>query len=98
VIRAFSNRATEDIFNGRNTPGARRACPRSLWGTAVRKLDQIDSATELGDLSIPPGNHLEALKGTRKGQCSIRINDQFRICFRWTNAGADEVEIVDYHK
>jgi len=98
VIRGFADQATEDVFNGRNTPAARRACPRSLWTTAFRKLDQIDSATELGDLAIPPGNRLEGLKGTRIRQHSIRINDQYRICFRWTEAGADEVEIVDYHK
>ena len=91
MIRAFADQATEDVFNGRNTPAARRACPRALLGTAFRKLDQIDSATELNDLSVPPGNRLEALKGPRKGQHSIRINDQYRICFRWTEAGADEV-------
>jgi len=98
VIRAFADQATEDVFNGKNSPAARRACPRALWSTAFRKLDQIDSATELNDLSIPPGNRLEALKGARKGQHSIRINEQYRICFRWTETGADEVEIVDYHK
>jgi proteic killer suppression protein len=98
VIRAFADQATEDVFNGRNTPAARRACPRELWSTAFRKFDQIDSATDLKDLAILPGNRLEALKGTRKGQHSIRINDQYRIFFRWTEAGVDEVEIVDYHK
>ncbi|MGH9948750.1 MAG: type II toxin-antitoxin system RelE/ParE family toxin, partial [Pyrinomonadaceae bacterium] len=60
-------------------------------------LDQIDSATDLNDLRVPPGNRLEALKADRVGQYSIRINDQFRICFRWSKNGADEVEIVDYH-
>jgi len=98
VIRGFKDRGTEDVFNGKNTPAARRTCPRSIWSTAFRKLDQIDSAAELGDLSVPPGNRLEALKGDRKGQHSVRINEQFRICFRWTEAGADEVEIVDYHR
>jgi len=57
----------------------------------------LDGAVSLAGLRFPPGNRLEALKGDRKGQCSIRINDQYRICFRWTDAGADEVEIVDYH-
>lgn len=64
---------------------------------ALRKLRQLQIANELEDLRVPPGNRLEALKGDRKGQYSIRINDQFRICFRWTSAGAEDVEIVDYH-
>jgi proteic killer suppression protein len=98
VIRGFGDRGTEDVFNGENSPAARRICPRALWSTAFRKLDQLDSATDINDLRVPPGNRLEALKGDRKGQHSIRINDQFRICFRWTEAGADEVEIVDYHR
>ena len=98
MIRGFKDRGTEDVFNGKDTPAARRTCPRSIWSTAFRKLDQIDSAAELGDLSVPPGNRLVALKGDRKGQHSVRINEQFRICFRWTEAGADEVEIVDYHR
>ena len=63
----------------------------------MRKLDQLDSATVLKDLAIPRGNRLEALKRNRKGQHSIRINDQYRICFRWTEAGAEQVEITDYH-
>jgi proteic killer suppression protein len=97
VISGFADRGTEDVINGRNTPAARRSCPQSLWNTAFRKLDQLDSATGLNDLAIPRGNRLEALKGNRKGQHSIRINDQYRICFRWTEAGADQVEIADYH-
>ncbi|MFN3238037.1 MAG: type II toxin-antitoxin system RelE/ParE family toxin [Pseudomonadales bacterium] len=64
---------------------------------AMRKLRQLQIAEVLSDLRVPPGNRLEALKGDRKGQHSIRINDQFRICFRWTSAGARDVEIVDYH-
>nr|WP_276309077.1 type II toxin-antitoxin system RelE/ParE family toxin [Specibacter cremeus] len=64
---------------------------------ALRKLRQVGSAESLGDLRIPPGNRLELLKGNRAGQHSIRINDQWRICFRWTDAGPEEVEIVDYH-
>jgi len=62
-----------------------------------RKLRQLEIANRLEDLKVPPGNHLEALKGNRSGQYSIRINDQWRICFRWTEGGADGVEIVDYH-
>jgi proteic killer suppression protein len=97
MIRSFKGAATEDVFNGVNSKAARKACPQSLWKIAVRKLDQIDSAEVLDDLRIPPGNRLEALKGDRRGQQSIRINEQYRICFVWTEAGPEEVEIVDYH-
>lgn len=71
--------------------------PRSLWKVAARKLDSIDQAEILDDLRIPPGNRLEALRGDRRGQHSIRINDQYRICFRWTDSGPVDVEVVDYH-
>lgn len=71
--------------------------PQDLWSKASRKLDAIDSAGTLLDLRIPPGNRLEALKGDRAGQHSIRINNQYRICFRWTEAGPEDVEVVDYH-
>jgi toxin HigB-1 len=97
MIQSFKNAGTEDIFNGRRTQAARRTCPQSLWKIAIRKLDQLDSVTALPELQIPPGNRLEALKGDRQGQQSIRINDQYRICFRWTEPGPAEVEIVDYH-
>jgi len=65
---------------------------------AQRKLDQLNQAKELLDLRVPPNNRLEALKGDRRGQHSIRINDQYRVCFRWTEAGPEDVEIVDYHR
>ncbi len=97
VIQSFKNTGTEDIFNGENTKAARKICPNSIWKVAARKLDQIDSVVALHELRIPPNNKLEALSGDRKGQYSIRINDQFRVCFRWTAAGAEDVEIVDYH-
>lgn len=97
MIRSFKDTATEDIFNGISSKVARKACPQSLWKIAARKLDQIDSAEALDDLQIPPGNRLEALKGDRQGQHSVRINEQYRICFVWTEAGPEEVEIVDYH-
>lgn len=97
MIRFFKNKATEDIFNGLNTQAARHQCPQTLWGIAVRKLDQLDSVERLEDLRIPPGNRLEPLKGDRQGQYSIRINEQYRICFIWTETGPSEVEIVDYH-
>jgi proteic killer suppression protein len=93
MIRSFANRATDRLFND-------DACPaqwRELKSVAVRKLDMIDAATKVEDLRSPPGNRLETLKGDRKGQWSIRINRQWRICFRWTTDGPADVEIVDYH-
>ena len=97
MIKSFKDTGTEDIFNGENTKSARKICPSSIWKVASRKLDQLDSVTALQELRIPPNNKLEALSGDRKGQYSIRINDQYRICFVWTNLGPDQVEIVDYH-
>ena len=97
MIRGFADRGTEDVFDGNNTSAARRTCPQSILNAAFRKLDQIDSAVELRDLAIPPGNRLEGLCGDRDGQHSIRINDQYRVCFLWIGDGADEVEITDYH-
>ncbi|MEA3437911.1 MAG: type II toxin-antitoxin system RelE/ParE family toxin [Thermodesulfobacteriota bacterium] len=97
MIQSFRNKGTEDIFNGKNTKNARKICPRSLWKIASRKLDQIDSVQFLEELRIPPGNNLEALSRNRIGENSIRINDQYRICFKWTTNGPDRVEIADYH-
>ena len=97
MIVSFGNGGTEDIFNGENTKAARQTCPQSLWKVAFRKLDQLDSVTVLQELRIPPGNQLEALAADRKGQHSIRINQQYRICFVWSEAGPEQVEIVDYH-
>ena len=97
MIQSFKDAGTEDIFNGENTKAARKICQSSLWKTAARKLDQVDSVTRLSELRIPPNNKLEVLSGDRKGQHSIRINDQYRICFVWTESGPDQVEIVDYH-
>jgi len=97
MIRSFKTSGTEDIFNGKNTQAARRTCPQGLWKIAARKLDQLDSVTALEELRVPPGNRLEALSGDRVGQFSIRINDQYRICFEWTETEPDEIEIVDYH-
>jgi len=97
MIQKFKNKGTEDIFNGKNTKEARKLCPRSLWHIASRKIDQIDSVQFLNELHIPPGNKLESLLGDRKGEYSIRINDQYRICFKWTDIGPDVVEIIDYH-
>jgi toxin HigB-1 len=97
MINSFRNRGTEDIFDGRDTRVGRRVCPRVLWSVAWRKLDQINRVHELRDLRVPPGNQLESLRGDRVGQHSIRINDQYRICFRWEAGYAYEVEITDYH-
>jgi toxin HigB-1 len=97
MIRSFRNKGTEEIFNGRSTKAARKICPQGLWNIAFRKLDCLDSVLALDELRVPPGNRLEALSGDRKGQFSIRINDQFRICFVWTENGPVDVEIVDYH-
>jgi toxin HigB-1 len=97
MILGFRDRGTEDIFNGVASTAARRACPRSLWRAASRRLDLLDSVERLDELKVPPGNRLEALSGDRRGQHSIRINEQYRICFRWTPSGPDDVEITDYH-
>jgi proteic killer suppression protein len=97
MIVSFTGQGTEDVFNGKNSEAARKKCPKQTWSVAFRKLDQLDSAVELVDLATPPGNHLEALSGERKGQHSVRINDQYRICFIWTQSGPVDVEITDYH-
>jgi proteic killer suppression protein len=97
VIRAFADRGTEDVFNGVDSRAARKTCPNTVWRVAQRKLDQLDATVSLAGLRVPPGNQLEPLKGDRRGQHSIRINDQYRICFTWTADGPDGVEIVDYH-
>lgn len=97
MIRSFAARATEDIFNGKNSQTARRALPQKLVRVALRKLEQLDSVERLEDLRIPPGNRLEVLKGKRTGQHSIRINEQYRVCFEWSDSGPEAVEIVDYH-
>ena len=83
------------MFNGIDSSAARRSCRRSLFSVALRKLDLLDSAVALNDLSVPPGNRLETLRGGREGQYSIRINDRYRVCSGWSDAGASNVEIVD---
>ena len=97
MIRSFRNAATEDIFNGQNSKAARKTCPKSLWKVAARELDQLDSVALLDELGVPSEDQaLEALTGDRKGQHPVRINDQYRICFTWTELGPNEVEIVAY--
>ena len=97
MIVSFKNQATEDIFNGVNSKIARKICPQTIWRIASRKLDQLDSVELLEELKIPPGNRLESLSGDRDSEFSIRINEQYRICFVWGELGPSEVEIVDYH-
>jgi len=96
MIVGFGDEGTEDLFHGDNTKAARRI-PTVIWNTACRKLDMLNAAHELRDLMVPPGNRLEALAADRKGQHSIRINEQYRICFVWTDSGPNDVEILDYH-
>lgn len=97
MIQSFGNDGTRDFFDDRNSKAARKSCPRTLWPVARRKLDQLNQAEVLGDLRAPPRNRLEKLRGDRQGQHSIRINEQYRVCFRWTERGPEDVEIVDYH-
>jgi proteic killer suppression protein len=92
VIRSFRCKRTEALFDGKRVLEF-----RGVQQQAERKLLMLDNARSLDDLRSPPGNRLEPLKGDRKGQHSIRINDQYRICFRWTALGPEDVEIVDYH-
>lgn len=97
MIQSFKDQGTRDVFDRKRSKRAAKTCPPDLWAVAGRKLDQLNQADVLQDLRVPPRNRLEALKGDRRGQHSIRINDQFRVCFRWTSAGPEDVEIVDYH-
>lgn len=92
MIKTFAGKDTKSLFEG-----SRTRCFANIQGPARRKLEYLDAAVVLDDLRAPPGNRLEALKGDRAGQHSIRVNDQFRICFRWKDGDAYEVEITDYH-
>ncbi len=93
MILSFSCKETEKLARGRIS----RKLPTEIQRIAARKLKLLNDSVELNDLRVPPANRLEALKGSRKGQHSIRINDQWRICFRWNKGNASDVEIVDYH-
>lgn len=93
MIRSFRNSLTEDAFNG----VVKKGFPADLIKIARRKLRYLDAAMVLDDLKAPPGNRLEPLRGSRAGQHSIRVNDQFRICFVWTSEGPADVEFLDYH-
>ena len=97
MIVSFADAGTEDIYDGTDTRKARKTCPRELWQRTQDKMTIMNRVKTLDQLRHPPGNHLEPLKGGRRGQHSIRVNVQYRICFRWTEAGPADVEIVDYH-
>lgn len=93
MIATFACRATHRLWLGQRPP----EIPGTIHQTALRKLTQLQAAASLNDLRIPPGNRLHTLKGTRRGQHAIRINDQYRLCFRWAGREAFEIEITDYH-
>jgi proteic killer suppression protein len=96
VIQSFGDETAADLFRERHTRSARRI-PRQIWRVAQRKLKAIDVAARLEDLTIPAGNRLEPLKGNQAGRHSIRINDRYRVTFRWEQGHAHEVRIEDYH-
>ena len=96
MIVNFSDQTSEDIYHGLDTKHARKI-PKVVWKVTVRKLDMINAAHDLKDLRIPPANRLEALKGRWAGYHSIRINDQYRIVFKWADGNAKNVLITDYH-
>lgn len=96
MIRSFADETTAGLFRERNTRAARRV-PRGLWRVAQRKLKAIDVAAHIDDLTVPAGNRLEKLRGDQAGRHSVRINDQFRVTFRWEEGDAHEVRIEDHH-
>ena len=96
MIQDFKNKVAESIYHGFDTKVARQI-PRELWNVAARKLDMLDAAKNIQDLKVPPGNRLERLRADYRGKYSIRINQQYRIVFRFDNGHAYEVEILDYH-
>lgn len=97
MIVSFRDKQTRAVYDGESSKAARKRLPADLWRISQRKLDQMRRVTRLAQLTVPPGNALEPLRGDREGQHSIRINDQYRICFVWTEQGPADVEIVDYH-
>jgi toxin HigB-1 len=96
MIQSFGDQATADVFAERQTRAARRI-PVALWPVVKRKLTWLDAAQRLSDLASPPGNRLEALAGNRRGRHSVRVNDQYRLTFRWEGNNAYEVRCEDYH-
>jgi proteic killer suppression protein len=96
VIVSFGDKATRDVFDGTDSKDA-RSVPRQLWAVALRKLDMLNAARDLMDLRAAPSNRLEKLKGNLAGRWSIRVNDQYRVIFKFANGNAEHVQIVDYH-
>lgn len=96
MIQSFADETSVDLFRDRNTRAARRI-PRALWRAVQRKLKLIDAAGRLDDLAVPAGNRLERLKGDRAGRHSVRVNEQYRVTFRWENGHAYQVRVEDYH-
>ena len=97
MIRSFADQETEDIFNGRETRAARKRLPPELWKIARRKLVMVNQVKHYAELRIPPSNRLHPLVDDRKGQWAIRINDKYRVAFRWDGEDAVDVEVTDYH-
>ncbi len=97
MIVSFRDMQTKAIYDNESTKAARKRLPMGLWRIAQRKLDQLARVPRLSQLTLPPVNRLEPLKGDREGQHSIRVNEQYRICFVWTDQGPADVEITDYH-
>ena len=97
MIRSFGNKPTEDFFHGKRSTHARKVAT-GIRDVALRKLDVLNAASTIDDLRSPPGNRLEKLSGDYRGFHSIRINQQWRLVFRWVESGAEDVEIVDYHE
>ncbi len=96
MIKSFKDKKSEDLFNGTNSKEARKI-PNIFWNVVSRKMDQLNAALILEDLKAPPGNRLDALAGDLKGFHSIRVNDQYRIVFKWSPEGPELVEVTDYH-
>jgi toxin HigB-1 len=96
LIQSFRDQTTADLFRERNTRAARRL-PREIWRVVQRKLKLLDAAARIDDLAVPAGNRLEWLKGDRAGRHSMRVNDRYRVTFRWENGHAYEVSVEDYH-
>lgn len=97
MISSFDDSATEDVYHGRYSKKVRTKLSKTLYERAKRKLDMIEAATRLEDLKVPPANRLELLHGKEEGMYSIRINEQWRIVFKWSSGRAEKVKIIDYH-
>ena len=97
MITSFRVDGSQHVYDGVDSRAARATLPSRLWPAARRRLEQLDAASTLAEMAVPPGNRLERLRGDRAGQHGIRINARYRVCFRWEGTDAHDVEIVDYH-